>query len=618
MARILASLCFWGLCAFSWPVWGMAPVDIEESSDGLHLFGAMAYLRDPGSKLSLEQVRRTDAGQFTPLTESNFARGISGDTYWIKTTIRNPGALPVDWVLYLRHGVTDFAEFWVMVDGRIATHAIGGDRTTLAERQIAYRYPAVRHVSQPGESATVFVRVANLHPGTVNLYFQLDSVTKFLGNATRDQTQHGVLYGVPLALALSALIGWAVSRDRRFSVYALYAISVVGSWIGLNGQLAEIFGDLPDLCNKLVLIFPLLNVVFSCVFARDFLHMRDLFPKSERFYQILMWCALGAIVLRLAGIHTASQLVMLLVVLSGTTAISAWLAMRKGVVYARWYLAAQLVYAGINSVSILAYIAGLYAPTDAVLYAEIAYFGELLMLSFAQYDRIRILQRDKEQVERSYQSVLETKNQELEAQVAERTRHLEQARRHAESLSRTDELTGLSNRREFFRRGQACSPGSGTLMLAAIDLDHFKRINDTYGHPAGDAVLRNLGALLKCNTRPDDVVSRLGGEEFAVLMRVPDVAVGVAVLERLRRAFEEHPTRFEGQALHHTLSIGYTVLDSSAAGKSLADMMAEADQALYAAKKTGRNTVMPFKPAQDQGRADTAGQTSAQTDCFSV
>jgi diguanylate cyclase (GGDEF)-like protein len=93
------------------------------------------------------------------------------------------------------------------------------------------------------------------------------------------------------------------------------------------------------------------------------------------------------------------------------------------------------------------------------------------------------------------------------------------------------------------------------------------------------------------------VVSRLGGEEFGVLMEVPDTGRAIEVLERLRRAFSEEATRYEDQAIEHTLSIGYTIFNERPSDKELVRRMREADQALYAAKTAGRNRVIPFAAA---------------------
>lgn len=163
-----------------------------------------------------------------------------------------------------------------------------------------------------------------------------------------------------------------------------------------------------------------------------------------------------------------------------------------------------------------------------------------------------------------------------------------------------DYLTGLSNRRAFFeaaeieleRRRRAPRPTS----MIMIDADHFKAVNDRYGHAGGDAVLRHLAAALNLTFRDVDIVARVGGEEFAVLLPSTDLAAASAVAERLRATVEAAAVRIDGAAIGYTISAGVATMDGRV--MTLEGLMKRADQALYAAKARGRNRV-------DQWRDDT-------------
>jgi diguanylate cyclase (GGDEF)-like protein/PAS domain S-box-containing protein len=162
-----------------------------------------------------------------------------------------------------------------------------------------------------------------------------------------------------------------------------------------------------------------------------------------------------------------------------------------------------------------------------------------------------------------------------------------------------DHLTGLSNRRAFFeaadlellRRKKALRPVS----LIMLDADHFKAINDQYGHPAGDAVLCQLAATMRAVCRQVDVLARIGGEEFAVILPSVDQADALAVAERLRSQVQQVPTVYEKHVIAYTVSIGVAVMDDGLAGFD--GLMKRADQALYAAKRRGRNQVAFWDPA---------------------
>lgn len=177
--------------------------------------------------------------------------------------------------------------------------------------------------------------------------------------------------------------------------------------------------------------------------------------------------------------------------------------------------------------------------------------------------------------------------------VAINRRQLQAANAQLESLSRTDRLTGLNNRghweeelkREFARHKRYGSMAA----LLMFDIDHFKTINDTYGHQAGDRVIQNLAELVSRSIRDSDLAGRYGGEEFAVLL--PDVtSAGARLLaERLRRKVEASEVVHEGQVIRYTISVG--VADLTETCTTYERFIQRADEALYRSKHEGRNRV---------------------------
>jgi diguanylate cyclase (GGDEF)-like protein/PAS domain S-box-containing protein len=178
-----------------------------------------------------------------------------------------------------------------------------------------------------------------------------------------------------------------------------------------------------------------------------------------------------------------------------------------------------------------------------------------------------------------------------------------------------DYLTGLANRRAFFEAAEQELTRSNTVprptAVIAIDADHFKTINDRHGHPGGDAVLRHLAAVLAETFREVDVVARIGGEEFAVLLPSTDLPRAAVVAERLRSVVASQVVHFEGQRIRYTVSAGVASLDDGSGGIDL--LLKRADQALYAAKRAGRNRVERWRPElgsapvhQPQGERDAA------------
>jgi diguanylate cyclase (GGDEF)-like protein/PAS domain S-box-containing protein len=180
-------------------------------------------------------------------------------------------------------------------------------------------------------------------------------------------------------------------------------------------------------------------------------------------------------------------------------------------------------------------------------------------------------------------------------------RDVSDRREATEALRRAvacDHLTGLANRRALF---DACElelqrwhRAPRPLSLVLIDADHFKRINDNFGHATGDAVLRHLAAGLSATFRAMDVVARLGGEEFVVLLPGCDEHTAFAEAQRLCERIAAHAVTVNGAAVHYTVSIGVATMDAAVEGVDA--LIERADRAMYAAKAAGRNRVERWQP----------------------
>jgi diguanylate cyclase (GGDEF)-like protein len=154
-----------------------------------------------------------------------------------------------------------------------------------------------------------------------------------------------------------------------------------------------------------------------------------------------------------------------------------------------------------------------------------------------------------------------------------------------------DPLTGLLNRRGFTpllaNEHQRATRSLRPSALALIDIDHFKKINDRYGHPEGDYVLQVLAKVLSTQLRDIDSPARVGGEEFAILFPESSAAQGVLVLERVRQHLATHPLRLAGETVTVTFSAG--VVEFAGGTEGVEQLFEAADRSLYTAKASGRN-----------------------------
>jgi two-component system cell cycle response regulator len=208
--------------------------------------------------------------------------------------------------------------------------------------------------------------------------------------------------------------------------------------------------------------------------------------------------------------------------------------------------------------------------------------------------RLRLLaEYDIEELERLNEKMLDLNRDYANAQLELAQANLKLQQREAQivALTLTDSLTGLGNRRRLeqslateINRAQRTG---GSLCAFMADLDHFKRINDTFGHEAGDKVLAAFGELLRGETRATEILARAGGEEFVVLMPQTDLARGLATAERIRAAIAAE--RIDPLPDGITASFGVAEL---AAGEQGDAFMRRVDKALYEAKHAGRNCVV--------------------------
>ncbi|BEV71334.1 hypothetical protein THUN1379_08160 [Paludibacterium sp. THUN1379] len=198
---------------------------------------------------------------------------------------------------------------------------------------------------------------------------------------------------------------------------------------------------------------------------------------------------------------------------------------------------------------------------------------------------------------------LRQRQQRLESELVDKIEHVTALDRHAaqlesakstlERLSQTDPLTSLYNRRHFMdvlAQWLRRYAGDGqTFCMVYLDIDHFKAINDQHGHAIGDEVLIKVASLLQTQIRPGDLVARIGGEEFGLLLPETSIPQAVSAMERIRQALGAHTFDSSAGALHITFSAGVSLVRP---GDSTASLMQRADQALYQAKTQGRNRVL--------------------------
>jgi diguanylate cyclase (GGDEF)-like protein len=432
------------------------------------------------------------------------------------------------------------------------------------------RHAALYVLPRPVASGDVlYARVAATGRGAEELSFSLATLEQALADASARARAIAFAFGALIAVSLAGFLIWFVLEDRLFMLYAgLFSLQAL--YIAfLSGQGFDwpVLSAATPLTSHAWNVPAALSGAIACLFVREIADLRRFSPRVYRAYG---WLSVAFVVL--AGANAAREFGFGAVVnavgnlmFAGTalfTLVVAFLAWRRGSRPAGWFLIAWILLEAFTIATALTLLTGRGERGEWLLYYALpaSMVAAAILIALGVADRLR-----------------------------EQRLALSQAERHAQ----TDPLTGVLNRRSLIERlDAACVRAQARglpIALLFIDLDHFKQINDTYGHPAGDACLAAVVAPIQSELRQSDVIGRYGGEEFIVLLSSADSAAAQLIAERIRaRVAAVRVTGF-GEPIRLTCSIGVAASDALEVwGDAL---LAQADAAVYAAKRAGRDRV---------------------------
>ena len=491
--------------------------------------------------------------------------------YWLRVTLPEafqPRDVPT---VNVRKGRNMDVEMFVIDHGqpvalRLATHVPG----FVGAQDAIYILPAGLQAGQP-----VYVHATANSPGPTGMRFSTSTLPQTLTLAQEHARMIALSFGALIAMSLAALLIWFVLSDRLLLLYAtLFALQAL--YVAyLSGQGFE----WPVLSLALPAIGYTWNVAaafsgaVACLFVRE---IAELQRFSPRVYALFGWFAITFVVLAFANFADVVGLGEIVVALGNivfvvsavTTLVVAFLAWRRNNRAAGWFLVAW----GLLEALTIATALNLLFSRDEGESATLLYYGLPASMVAA--------------------AVL------IALGVADRLRDQRLALTDAERRAQSDALTGVLNRRSLLERlDSACLRARARglpIALLFIDLDHFKQINDTYGHPAGDACLKAIIGPIQAELRQSDVIGRYGGEEFVVILSSADAAAAQPIAERIRQRVADISVPGFGAPIRLTCSIG--IATSDMLGVWGEHLIARADEAVYAAKRCGRNCVQIAAP----------------------
>lgn len=535
-------------------------VALDEVPAGSLGLAAGVYV-ERGTELSVDDVLSLlQRGEFEAAGVAVPKFGIGAGPVWLHLSVDNRSMESVARRFLAGVSWIDRLDVYMVERGRVVSHWLAGDGDARRRHPLGNLGYAFDHAFAPG-TTDILVRAQTADPMVLPL--RLLSATDAEAWMRMQDYGYGMLYGFLLALIAYNAVLYAGLRDPNHLNYALYLGAFIVVNLGYTGRGYEwLWPQYAGLQQYVILV---LMVVFGYAglrFARSFLELERVSPRADHAVRLFADAGLCAIALSVALEQRALAALVAFVFVLAYSVVMVGLGLlcsRRGKVAARIFLAGALVAMFGAATTALAVWVGLPYSESLFHVAELGIVIEGSLLALALAYRMRLIQT---------------------------------ARIQAEHLSRTDPLTSLLNRRAFLdSAGAAWSTAvrSGRpLSVIVIDLDHFKTINDTFGHETGDRVLVAVAHVLRRSCRRGDFSARWGGEEFILLLPETDADQAMAMAERLLADVRAAAVPEKASGLKLSASLG--VAERHRHG-TLEALIREADGFMYRAKQRGRGRV---------------------------
>ncbi len=520
------------------------------------------FLQEQAEALSIDAARQAFArGQFRA-SETAFLRfGIGARPVWLEFEVSNPTASATRKRLLLKNSWLDRIDVYFLEQDRLAASFHTGDSRPFSRRPVENRFFLFDHDFPPG-TTTVFIRAETPDPLVLPIY--LTSFAQFEHSQAWEHYSYGFLYGGIFVLLAYNLMLFFNLKSRRYLYYSLYLAAFLLMNLSYTGHaFMWLWPDSPRWQQWSNPLLMMLFAISGLVFALRFLEMKTAFP---RLYHLVVSILSGFAALQVLAVIAGSQVASLLLsfffifVFSLGMVLLGALSLYVGNKSAKYFLLASVTHA--TAASITAMVVWGIVPYSTLAYRaiDIGMMLDAILLAMALADQFRINREEKIQ---------------------------------AEKLALIDPLTEINNRRAFY---EFVNPIWSTglrhghdMAIILLDIDCFKRVNDTFGHKQGDKVLTTIATIMREEKRAGDILARWGGEEFILFLPETSLDEALAIAERLRQKIMNLEMQIEGKPIPLTVSLGVAHMDRP--DTSLDELISTADKQLYQAKEGGRNRV---------------------------
>ncbi|TGD71342.1 GGDEF domain-containing protein [Mangrovimicrobium sediminis] len=596
---VLALLLLCAQIAFAAPA-----IDVTVDESGNKTTGQSEILFDPQASLTVNEAAAKYAlGEFTALDTAG-STGLQPGAVWSHFQLHNTSgqALTLD-IEYVDHQLIELDAFQ-------APTSNGGNYTQVASlsllapfesRPVAHNRFVFQVTLAPDERREFLVKFSSHQAGFVFPSMRIWAPEKLRQNNNAETAMVMFLFGGIFLMSVVSFVAALATRDRTFFSYSVYALSKIVGWFTILGYTHQ-FIVKQHYHWSYMTITGAIGIIFGIIFSRIYLQTRQHTPRLDYVLLFMMANAVFMLVCTIFDLNT-------LAISSITLALLLYPAICiAGIVRFRQGSRDAAVFAVAWSLLVLGMVGQALRDLGLVGHSEFTYywpafasFVEMIGILTAMGLKVRRLRVQKDKAESRYMAQLESSKVELEMLVSQRTAELERAKEAAEFEARTDPLTGAHNRRSFLVEAQRCLSlahrKGQPLSLLMFDIDHFKAINDSFGHSMGDEALRQFSSTVAGSLRDMDVWGRLGGEEFALLL-YEDSQGSLLTANRLLETIRSISIPSDAGDLRFTASIGVASL---AADEDIETLLNRADNALYQAKNQGRDCVV-----QDQALATQA------------
>ena len=529
---------------------------------------SFSYIQLEYKTYTFDEIKeKSEQGLFSPLDKDHSKFGFTNNIFWIKVHVKNNTSTTKQQILELNYPSLDAIDIYELEEQKLIIKKKLGDLRPY-NKSTFMPNPNYGFSLLSFEEKIFFIQIVST--GSLNIGISLQDINTYNISSSSQMKWLSFYFGAVFIMLMYNFLIYLMIKNKSFLYYVLFHLSYIVFALGLSGISFQLFWpENPNLNQYVIPMAMSLTGTFSLLFT---IHFLDLKLLNRTLYKFLYALAIISFMISLIpfiygyslGTILGSFITFIIAII--LFILSLYLAVFKKNINALFYFVAWSFFCIGVVISHLSNI-GVIPSTMLTSYSsQIGSFFELLLLSIGlayYYNRLK-----KEHIELSY------------------------ANDTLLSLAHTDMLTKSYNRRYFYERVteelKIKKVQKRNIALLMIDLDHFKKINDTYGHDIGDKVLISFVQTCKQVMRKNDIFARIGGEEFVLYLPDTDDITAIEIAEKIRSSLLENEITF-AQDLTLTVSIGI-----SRNTFKLNKLLSQADKALYKAKNTGRNKCVLF------------------------